>query len=357
MFHELSKIDFAKQDIPPDVEAGLFKLFEGHKESMISAAISASKRGKHWDTKRPVPMHVGCSMLLLENGFDMSEPKMVTGANKKESPRMLAYPDRMCAEMAAENNALTTRPQFSEDDKKLEKEGEDIQEGDLKKQGFIAAIVTASPSSNTGEVDTKSHDIVHPCKQCQENYKLLLNEKRASPKTIICSVRIDKDKVVSQQFELGELLDKLEKENKEKEENSLGELKAVFDEQMKIFLTSMAPIDQKLKQVRDAIIQKHATSLELSNYLGSLDKERRDEVFTLFDKMEFRLIMGDAIKAVTEEGIPKVKALSVLLSSELIDEVKLERNYPALSKAELESILDVLCNHVLYLSRHPEKLI
>ncbi|MEK7162061.1 MAG: hypothetical protein AAB729_05230 [Patescibacteria group bacterium] len=133
MFHELSQINFVEQKIPPEIEVALAQLFESHKNSMVTAAISASERAEHWDKKRLIPMHVGCSMLILENGFDLSEPKIVTGANIKKSARMLAYPDRVCAEMAAKNNALTQRKYFSDEDKKLEEKGVEIQEGDLKK--------------------------------------------------------------------------------------------------------------------------------------------------------------------------------------------------------------------------------
>ena len=76
MFHELSQINFVEQKIPPEIEVALAQLFESHKNSMVTAAISASERAEHWDKKRLIPMHVGCSMLILENGFDLSEPKL-----------------------------------------------------------------------------------------------------------------------------------------------------------------------------------------------------------------------------------------------------------------------------------------
>jgi hypothetical protein len=360
MFHELSKIKFVEQNIPPEVERELPALFNGYKDVLVSSAISASKRAKHWDKQRAVPMHVGCSLLILENGFDLSEPKIVTGANTKESPEMLAYPERQCAEMAAKNNALTERKQFSQEDIDLEKKGEEIQEGNLREQGFIAVIVTASPSRNTGEADTQSHGLVHPCKQCQENYKLLLKEKRVSPQTIICSVRIDKDKVISEHLPLGELLEKLEKENKDKEERSIKELQTLFQKQVQIFLAAMSPFDEELEKRRIAFLKisgKTGEKPDYERFSQNLDRERRERAFSLFDEMEFRRIMLSAIKSVTEEGVPKIKALSALLPPERVDNIVWDRGRPDLSGNELKEILDVLCNRLLYLSRNPEETI
>lgn len=357
MLHELSKIEFEKQDIPREVENAIPELFKARKEAMINAAISASKRAKHWDKLRPVPMHVGCAMLILENGFDVSEQKIVTGANSKESSEMLAYPERRCAEMVAKNNALTERKDFSQEDKDLEKQGEEIQEGDLKQQGLIAAIVTASPSHNTGETDTQSHDLVHPCKQCQENYKLLLKEKRVSPQTIICSVRIDQDKIVSQQMPIGELLEKLEKENKDKEQNSIKELDNLFKQQAQNFLKAIIPFNEELEKRREKIkasLAEMPKEFDFSKFLEGLDRERRERSFTIFDEMRFRTIMLNAIKAVTEEGIPKIKAVSAILPPERVEKISWNRNRPDLAQSELDQILDILCNRLLYLSRNPE---
>ena len=103
-----------------------------------------------------------------------------------------------------------------------------------------------------------------------------MDENKVSRKTIIYSVRVGKGKVVAQQqFELGELLDKLDAENKLKEDNSLKELKGLFEQQIKVFLAKISEIDQNLKEVRTTIIEKHGTTAKVLKYFDDLDKERR----------------------------------------------------------------------------------
>ena len=107
--------------------------------------------------------------------------------------------------------------------------------------------------------------------------------------------------------------------------------------------------------MRTAIIEKHGTTAKVLKYFDDLDKERGDEANAIFDIIDFRSTMGNAIKAVTEEGIPKAKALSVLLPPGQINKLGLQTSNRYLSNTELDSILDGLSRHLLYASRHLEK--
>ncbi|MCL5666205.1 MAG: hypothetical protein M1383_00290 [Patescibacteria group bacterium] len=223
----LNEIENILKNIPPadrglnrEVEGNFSQLFDGHKDSLVSSAISAEKRALHWDDENRNPkMHVGCSILTLGKKADLSKPDIYTGANSKPEPGdMVAYPNRKCAEMNALENA------FGE-----EYEGkikpEPFEEMEKEDVGVVAAIVTVSPSENTGETDTINHKIVYSCKQCVSSYKVLMEKGILTPKTIVYNARTKDGTVVAgEPVELGILLEKNSKDEEAKNAKTIEDL-------------------------------------------------------------------------------------------------------------------------------------
>lgn len=323
MLERLEQIDLPKTHLTPEVSASFMRMFEGHKDALVSAAIAAEERGVHWDdTNRRPKMHVGCALLALNKNLDLSNPAVYTGANSKPvRGEMLPYPERKCAEMNALENALGV-----EYEGKIHSPGEE--EEDL---GAIAAIVTVSQPMNTGEVDTYDHDVVYSCKQCQRDYTHLLEEKVISEDTIIYNARIKDGKVVA-----GEPIP----------------LKKLFE----IFKDgSEERVQSTLKQL---VIEKNAAFAEYRKYLekrnGNKKNHRFDDrlvtpdlgVASLLDRQRDRtedlqlareaclLRIINAIKSAVEESAPKQRVLDSLG----LEDIVLKSPTSSFSKTELEQI-------------------
>jgi cytidine deaminase len=274
MLSEISKYNLEPQEIPFELESSLPQFFDGHKNSIITAAISAEERAEHHSG-----VHVGCSVLALNKELDLSEPQLYTGANQKKRKGMIPWPERQCAEMQAIKQALD--------------------EG----CAFIPAIVTVSKSRNTGEKDTLDHDIMHPCKQCQVLFGELLKPERGilSSQTIVYNARIENGQPVAEEsMPLGDLLKKLKKDEEEIYLSSLQDFMEVKDFEIESCARSIEIINLDIeRQAQEA--QNDLTGDALIVKIRDLELERSQRIMDVRHKCAANI--RDAWESSIEEGV------------------------------------------------------
>ena len=315
MLNELERFNIAQQEIPPGVQQAIPELFEGYKNSMINAAISAEKRAKHHSNLR-----VGCSLLALGKNFDLSTPGLYTGANEKPNKGMLAYPERQCAEMQALMSVLAE--QNGNDEGEIEK-------GELKEGGLVAVIVTVSESRNTGEPDTVDHDILYPCKQCQTNYEYLLSKGRLSNETIIYNIRTKGGKpVAGEPMTLKALLEKFDGEKEQMNFRSVNEMLQVRKEAIEEYKKRLASIKVEFSPGAEKINR-------------DLQREKVEESLEAMDICMHKI--SNAVKSATEEGVEKQR----ILDSLALSEIPLDNSKKGFSERELSLILRVVQERLL----------
>lgn len=323
MLHELQQIHFEHQEIPPDVADSLRSLFNGYEKSLVSAAVSAESRAEHWDDANRKPkMHVGCSILILNKDLDLSQPAIYTGANNKKSPEMLAYPERKCGEMNAFENTLG----IDYPGKIKAKQYEEMEKEDL---GLVVAIVTASESRNTGELDTATDDVVDPCKQCMTNYEYLVQQGVLSPKTIIYNIRIKDGKVVAgQPRPLGELLEKFKDGKEELWRNAIRDLLNARKKAFEEYRHELHNVSAKYGNPKD---YKILPNVSIKAQLD-IERERTEKIMAARGDCVDTII--SAMKSAVEEGVPK----SMVVASLGLNPSVLETETPGFSNSEILNI-------------------
>jgi len=326
MLNELQRFNFENPRLSPEVAEAIPKLFEGYSDSLVAAAVSAEKRAEHWDKDRPKRMHVGCSILVLGKNLDLSQPAIYTGANFKPNPGDLPYPDRKCSEMNAFENILGV--QYSgkiEAEKYEEMEGKDL--------GFIVAIITTSEAHNTQESDTADHDVVYPCKQCQTNYKFLLEKGIVSEKTIIYNLRTKDGKPeAGEPMELGKLLEKFAKGEEERNLKSIADMLAVQKNALTDYREAIKNIENRFGRP-DEIVDIPA-NLDDKPYRRTLYRERDHAEAVLEEKGIYAGTVINALKSALEEGVSKER----LIKSLGLTRVVIEPNSKGFNKSELEQM-------------------
>jgi hypothetical protein len=294
---------------------------------MVGVATSAEMRAEHWNN-----VHVGCSIIVLNKDLDPAEPSIYSGANRKNSSEMLAFPNRMCGESEAFVNALDIEGpnhKFVDSDV-FDRIGWAKQKGDL---GVVVAVVAVSKSRNTGEPDRLSHDVLLPCNQCLTTYQDMVDMGILSSQTIIYNARINEQgkDIAGEPVTVGKLLEDFKKTKEERNRRSIQDLFEVKDRAVAEFLTASLEF------------KKNIPASEMGKRPGSIGKGKeglaRERKEVLIDEIAiFAGKVRNALLSAFEEGLSKQSLVEVLG----LKESYINQNTKGFSNNEIKSILEEL---------------
>lgn len=128
---------------------------------------------------------VGCAVAaVVQEGYGMEEAKIFSAGNYTPESKKKNSEAKWCAERIAINLALA------------------------EKGTFIPAIVTVSDRVDTGE-GGQVHDVLHPCPECRNLLRHLIEEGIMDEETKVCNVNdSNPDKLIMEEHTLKELLEK-----------------------------------------------------------------------------------------------------------------------------------------------------
>jgi|SRR3989344_438378 len=152
-------------EVQKDAEwAGHIQHYYEQKPGMVVAAALSRNVGV---SHRKPPFLVGCSMMAYGSETGAGEYHLEFGWNETRLPAEQRGERKSIEKRCAERQAM-----------------EKIFE---HKAPTVVAIVTVSKETHTGD-PMKSHDALHPCRECRDMYRELLAKGIVRSGTIICSV-------------------------------------------------------------------------------------------------------------------------------------------------------------------------
>ncbi len=330
MFGKLEEINPKIRKTPMEVAEAIPQVFKAYKNAMIAAAISAEKRAQYWNKEKPV--HIGCSLLVLGEKLDLSQPAIYTGANIKLSPEILAYPERKCGEMIAFENALELKEDKdkTEEERAEENTGDGIEKGDV---GLILALLTVSRAFNSGEADTVNHDIMYPCKQCMTSLKYMLKKGIISNKSIIYNARIGQkgELIRTEQITFKDLLEKFKSGEEERNLKTIQDLLSERDKAAQLLFKSVEKINYDINEDIKSI-----APLTRKDVLTGFQRERNEKVFE--EERAYTVLIKNALKSGIEEGVSKERLVDSLGLADIVLDTTIGR----FRDDELDSIVEKL---------------
>jgi cytidine deaminase len=166
--------------VAPEIWEKALKYFHHRRDYFIEMARHVRNKGV--SHRRPHPFQVGCVALGIEPDSIKGvkyEPHEMYNFKVQPGPRTGRY--KRCAE----RGALEIARNFSK---------------------VIAAIITVSTETNTGDPSKTEGRVLHPCFDCRNMYRGLLRGGFIREDTIICMVNDANDQTVIEETTVGKLL-------------------------------------------------------------------------------------------------------------------------------------------------------
>ena len=158
--------------------ASALQYYREHRDDLIKAAVFSRKNAI---SHRNPPFKVGCAVLGIEPDLPGGNYGVYQSYNFKPFNVPVAGDDKRCAERNALNLARRSAK-------------------------VVAAIVTVSKETSTGDT-TKAHDALHPCRECRDLFRALLDEGFLREDTMICNANDGDGELKVEERTLRELLD------------------------------------------------------------------------------------------------------------------------------------------------------
>lgn len=148
-----------------------------HKLDMVKAAVFSKRNAV---SHRNPPFKVGSSAMGIEPNQPDGEYAVYQGYNFTPTPGARKGAEKRCAE----RNVL------------------DVAKNRAK---VVVALLTVSKEIHTGDA-TKSHGVLHPCKECRMMLRNLLQQGLLREDSIMCHANDSSPKIVFEETTLKELL-------------------------------------------------------------------------------------------------------------------------------------------------------